>query len=93
MNRTQVMSSAIKSILPGARLCGQVRTVATMVGDCGPICNLIGRVRPGEVLVVDARDHRRTAYARDRHGPVAAPSGAFELDPIVVGFYRSRRLL
>ncbi|EIF33041.1 Demethylmenaquinone methyltransferase [Burkholderia sp. Ch1-1] len=54
MNRTQVMASAIKPIFPGARLCGQARTVATMVGDCGPICNLIGSARPGEVLVVDA---------------------------------------
>ena len=54
MNRTQVMASVVKPIFAGARLCGQARTVATMVGDCGPICNLIGSARPGEVLVVDA---------------------------------------
>ncbi|WP_213765430.1 RraA family protein [Caballeronia sp. dw_19] len=54
MNRTQVMVSPIKPIFLGARLCGQARTVVTMVGDCGPICNLIGSARPGEVLVVDA---------------------------------------
>ncbi|MDR5761371.1 RraA family protein [Caballeronia sp. LZ035] len=54
MNRTQVMASVIKPIFAGARLCGQARTIATMVGDCGPICNVIGSARPGEVLVVDA---------------------------------------
>lgn len=54
MNRTQVMAATIKPIFPGARLCGQARTVATMVGDCGPICNLISTARPGEILVVDA---------------------------------------
>jgi 4-hydroxy-4-methyl-2-oxoglutarate aldolase len=54
MNRTQVMASGIKPIFAGARLCGQARTIATMVGDCGPICNVIGSARAGEVLVVDA---------------------------------------
>ncbi|KQR81782.1 dimethylmenaquinone methyltransferase [Burkholderia sp. Leaf177] len=54
MNRTQVMTSKIKPIFSGARLCGQARTVATMVGDCGPICNLIGSARLGEIIVVDA---------------------------------------
>ena len=32
--------------LAGLMLCGQARTVTTMVGDCGPICSLIGRARP-----------------------------------------------
>ena len=54
MNRTQAMAAAIKPIAAGGRLCGQARTVATMVGDCGPICNLISSARPGEVIVVDA---------------------------------------
>jgi regulator of RNase E activity RraA len=54
MNRTQAMAAAIKPVAMGARLCGQARTVATMVGDCGPICNLISSARPGEVIVVDA---------------------------------------
>ncbi|MBC5767240.1 RraA family protein [Ramlibacter albus] len=53
MNRTQVMSSAIKPVGADA-LCGQARTVTTMVGDCGPICALIGSAREGEVVVVDA---------------------------------------
>ncbi|MGI4811806.1 MAG: RraA family protein [Janthinobacterium lividum] len=54
MNRTQVMAAVIKPIASGSRLCGQARTVTVMVGDCGPICNLIGSARPGEVLIVDA---------------------------------------
>ncbi|MDF2810066.1 MAG: dimethylmenaquinone methyltransferase [Microvirga sp.] len=54
MNRTQVMSSGIKPISAGKVLCGQARTVTTMVGDCGSICTLIGSARPGEIIVVDA---------------------------------------
>lgn len=54
MNRTQAMSAAIKPISSGLRLCGQARTVATMVGDCGPICSIISGAREGEVIVVDA---------------------------------------
>ena len=54
MNRTQVMSAAIKPIIEGLTLCGQARTVMTMVGDCGPICSLISGALPGEVIVVDA---------------------------------------
>lgn len=54
MNRTQVMSAAIKPISEGLVLCGQARTVTTMVGDCGPICALISAAREGEIIVVDA---------------------------------------
>ena len=54
MNRTQVMSSAIKPISTGIKLCGQARTVTVMVGDCGPICSLISAALPGEIIVVDA---------------------------------------
>lgn len=54
MNRTQVMKAAIKPIAQDTALCGQARTVTTMVGDCGPICSLIGAARPGEIIVVDA---------------------------------------
>ncbi|MGI4811811.1 MAG: RraA family protein [Janthinobacterium lividum] len=54
MNRTQVMSARIKPIFTGARVFGQARTAVTMAGDCGPICNLIGTARPGEILVIDA---------------------------------------
>lgn len=54
MNRTQVMKAAIKPIAQDTVLCGQARTVTTMVGDCGPICALIGAAQPGEIIVVDA---------------------------------------
>ncbi|MBZ9854997.1 RraA family protein [Mesorhizobium sp. CA13] len=61
MNRTQVMKAAIKPITGNARLCGQARTVTTMIGDCGPICALIAAARPGEVIVVDAGGVEDTA--------------------------------
>lgn len=61
MNRTQVMQAAIKPISMGATLCGQARTVTTMVGDCSPICALISVARPGEVVVVDAGGVEDTA--------------------------------
>ncbi|MBP2296794.1 RraA family protein [Azospirillum rugosum] len=61
MNRTQVMSAAIKPIREGQSLCGQARTVTTMVGDCGPICALISAARPGEIVMVDAGGVEDTA--------------------------------
>lgn len=54
MNRTQVMRAAIKPIVQDTILCGQARTVTTMVGDCGPICALIAAAQAGEIIVVDA---------------------------------------
>jgi 4-hydroxy-4-methyl-2-oxoglutarate aldolase len=61
MNRTQVMSSAIKPISDDTALCGQARTVTTMVGDCGPLCSLLASAREGEILVVDAQGATDTA--------------------------------
>jgi regulator of RNase E activity RraA len=61
MNRTQVMDATIKSITTGAVLCGQARTVTTMVGDCGSVCELIGLAAAGEVIVVDAGGVEDTA--------------------------------
>lgn len=61
MNRTQVMKAAIKPISPDTVICGQARTVTTMVGDCGPICALISSAGPGEVIVVDAGGVEDTA--------------------------------
>jgi 4-hydroxy-4-methyl-2-oxoglutarate aldolase len=54
MNRTQVMTSSIKSISPDKPICGQARTVTTMVGDCWPICIMISETRAGEIVVIDA---------------------------------------
>jgi regulator of RNase E activity RraA len=61
MNRTQVMDSRIKSISSGVILCGQARTVTTMVGDCSSVCELISMALPGEVIVVDAGGVEDTA--------------------------------
>ncbi|SEG27759.1 RraA family protein [Bosea lathyri] len=61
MNRTQVMNATIKPIIEGLTLCGQARTVTTMVGDCGPICSLISNALPGEIIVVDAGGVEDTA--------------------------------
>ncbi len=61
MNRTQVMKSFIKPISPNTSLCGQARTVVTMVGDCTPINAQIAQARPGEIVVVDAGGVEDTA--------------------------------
>ena len=61
MNRNQVMKAAIKAVSNSTTLCGQARTVTTMVGDCGPICALIAAARPGEIIVVDAGGVEDTA--------------------------------
>jgi regulator of RNase E activity RraA len=61
MNRTQVMAAAIKPISQGLSLCGQARTVTVMVGDCAPICRLVSRARPGEIIMVDAGGVEDTA--------------------------------
>ena len=55
LNRSQAMGAAIKPIAPGLKLVGQARTVSTMVGDNGPIHVLAALIRPGEVMVIDAR--------------------------------------
>ncbi|MBV2143801.1 RraA family protein [Falsochrobactrum sp. TDYN1] len=54
LNRTQAMSAIIKPVSIGLTLCGQARTVTSMAGDCGSICELIGIAEAGEVIVVDA---------------------------------------
>lgn len=61
MNRTQAMAAAIKPIREGATLCGQARTAAVMVGDCGPLCALISAAAPGEIIMVDAGGVEDTA--------------------------------
>ena len=61
MNRTNVMSGDMKPIAPGMTLCGQARTVTSMVGDNGASHAAIGMMEPGEILVVDARAYKHTA--------------------------------
>lgn len=54
MNRSNIMTAAIKPIAPATRLAGQARTVSAMAGDNGIIHAAIPYLRAGEVLVVDA---------------------------------------
>lgn len=61
MNRSQTMNAAIKPLSPGIRLCGQARTVETMVGDNSAIHAAMRHVEAGEILVIDGRGHRDTA--------------------------------
>lgn len=61
MNRTQAMSAAIKPVAPGLTVVGPARTVTTMIGDNGAIHALVALLRPGEVMVVDARGQMDSA--------------------------------
>jgi 4-hydroxy-4-methyl-2-oxoglutarate aldolase len=61
MNRSNVMAAKISPLAPGMTICGQARTVTSMVGDNGAAHVAIGLAEPGEVLVVDARGHTETA--------------------------------
>ncbi len=57
MNRTHVMSAAIKPVKPGTRLLGQARTVTAMIGDNSISHAAIALAENGEVLVIDAGGH------------------------------------
>lgn len=80
MNRGQSMAAAIKPVRAGTKLVGQARTVTAMVGDNGPSHIAIGLLRPGDVLVIDARGYddaavwgfnmTRAAMARQAAGVV-----------------------
>ncbi len=61
MNRSNVMAARISPLSPGMTICGQARTVTSMVGDNGAAHAAIGIVDPGDVLVIDARGHTETA--------------------------------
>ncbi len=61
MNRTQVMSGAIKPVDQGMKLLGQARTVTCMVGDNSALHMAIGMAQPGQILVVDAGAFEDTA--------------------------------
>ncbi len=61
MNRTQVMDGRIKPVADGMRVCGQARTVTSMVGDNGASHMAIGLLEPGEILVIDAGGFLGTA--------------------------------
>jgi len=61
MNRSNVMAARISPLSPGMNICGQARTVTSMVGDNGAAHAAIGMMEAGEVLVMDARGHTETA--------------------------------
>lgn len=61
MNRSNVMSGAIKPVRVGTVLVGQARTVQCMVGDNGALHMATGLVNPGEVIVADGGGYTDTA--------------------------------
>jgi len=61
MNRSNVMAARISPLSPGMTICGQARTVTSMVGDNGAAHAAIGLVEAGDVLVIDGRGHMETA--------------------------------
>ena len=61
MNRTQAMNASIRPVAPGLAVVGPARTVSTMVGDNSAIHTLGALIRPGEVMVIDARGQTDSA--------------------------------
>jgi len=61
MNRGHVMASRISPLAFGMTLCGQARTVTSMVGDHSATLVAIDLAEPGDILVIDARGHTETA--------------------------------
>ena len=54
MNRQNVMAGRISPLSPGMTMAGQARTVSVLAGDNAALHEVIGRLRPNEVLVIDA---------------------------------------
>jgi 4-hydroxy-4-methyl-2-oxoglutarate aldolase len=61
MNRGNVMAARMTPLAPGMTICGQARTVTTMVGDNGAAHAALMIAEPGDVLVIDGRGHLDTA--------------------------------
>lgn len=61
MNRSNLMSAAIKPVKEGTVLVGQARTVQVMVGDNSALHAITGMMKPGEVIVADAGGFEDTA--------------------------------
>ena len=61
MNRTNVMSSRISPVARGMKLLGQARTVDCFVGDNSASHVAVSMLKPGEILVIDAKAHLDTA--------------------------------
>lgn len=61
MDRTNAMSSSLRPLFEGARLCGPAVTVAGSVGSNDGAIRALEVVRPGDVVVLDARGYTDAA--------------------------------
>jgi len=61
LNRTQIMTAAIKPVAPGMGFAGLALTVGIMVGDNAPMHYALADAWAGAVMVVDARGFEDTA--------------------------------
>ena len=61
MNRQNVMAGRISPLSPGMTMAGQARTVSVLAGDNAALHEVIGRLRPNEVLVIDAGNYNDRA--------------------------------
>ena len=57
MNRQNVMAGRISPLSPGMTMAGQARTVSVLAGDNAALHEVISRLRPNEVLVIDAANY------------------------------------
>jgi 4-hydroxy-4-methyl-2-oxoglutarate aldolase len=57
MNRQNIMAGRISPLSAGMAIAGQARTVSVLAGDNAALHEVIGRLRPNEVLVIDAANY------------------------------------
>jgi len=57
MNRQNVMAGRISPLSTGMTIVGQARTVSVLAGDNAALHEVIGRLNPKEVLVIDAANY------------------------------------
>ncbi|XDZ68105.1 RraA family protein [Alphaproteobacteria bacterium LSUCC0226] len=57
MNRQNVMAGRISPLSTGMKIVGQARTVSVLAGDNAALHEVIGRLNPKEVLVIDAANY------------------------------------
>jgi len=61
MGRTGAMSSALRPLFEGVRLCGPAVTVEVAVGSNAGVVRALDEVTPGDVVVIDGRGHTDSA--------------------------------
>jgi len=76
LNRGQAMTSDIKPLTPGMRICGQARTLTAMVGDSSGVHRALSLLTPGNVLVMNVGGYRDAACFGSMAGRVAINQGA-----------------